>query len=105
MENIILTSVFAYSIYWFLNYSSLTAGIRNWISSKENLMSTNIQVEKYPKLKELYECPYCLGFHIGWMVSWVFNGYLDLWTIGIGFIVAILCYFIALIEKLLIKHL
>jgi len=71
-----------------MNYPTLTKGLRDLL-------------DKNKITSELYKCSYCLSFHIAWMVL-LLRGH-GIYGFMIALIVAIMSYFLHLIEMILVK--
>jgi hypothetical protein len=88
-ENLFIVSILSYSLFWFVNYSLLMNKFRHFAN-------------KYAISRNLYQCSYCFGYHVGWICLLCFD--FGLKSFVFAFIVAILTYFICLIEKNLLKY-
>lgn len=90
MQTIILAALFSYSVYWFLNFTKATASFRAIVRHCEPLV-------------ELYKCSFCVGFWIG-LLAMLVLGY-GLFSVPLAFVVAIITYFLYIVEKLTVKYL
>lgn len=92
MENFLILSLLSYSIFWALNFSELFVSLRKVLKVEE--ASTCYQ--------KLYQCSYCVSFHLSWIFMLIQG--IGLMSFIWAFVPAILSYFIYLIEKLIEKH-
>lgn len=79
--------MFVYSFVWFLKESDLTCWLRSKIF---NISIFNIGVFMF----NMFQCYYCLGFHVGWITYLIMFG-LNWYIIIFSFVAAAISKFLA----------
>jgi len=97
IESLLIVSLFAFSFWWFLQYSPLTEFVRRLF----NVDGRRFISTKPVWYTELYKCVYCSCWWIGFLFYLIEYDVVNAFLLA--FVIAIISYLIYLLEKKLIR--